>query len=286
MGLLGKLFDKKICCACGGEIGLLGNRKLEDGNLCKKCAEKLSPWFSERRHSTVEEILGQLDYREMNRGEVTAFHTTRTLGKYTKVLIDENQGKFMVTSARKLEEANPDVIRLADITGIDIDIEESSYEIEQPKPEPQPEPEPQPQKPGGPQGPQRAGGPQGPQMQQKPQPEPRRKFHFDYNFYIKLHVNHPYFDEIRFKVDDVDVDNVYESPRGGYQPDPRETKQYQEIYELESEIKARLEGGAYGGPAPAEAPAQTAYPVICPWCGASTKPTAGGCCEYCGGGLQ
>ena len=26
------LFDKKICAICGGEIGLLGNRKLEDGN--------------------------------------------------------------------------------------------------------------------------------------------------------------------------------------------------------------------------------------------------------------
>ena len=43
MGLFGKLFDKKECSVCGGEIGLLGNRKLEDGNLCKECAAKLSP---------------------------------------------------------------------------------------------------------------------------------------------------------------------------------------------------------------------------------------------------
>ncbi len=50
------LFDKKICAICGGEIGLLGNRKLEDGNCCKNCASKLSPWFDERRHSTVEQI--------------------------------------------------------------------------------------------------------------------------------------------------------------------------------------------------------------------------------------
>ena len=55
MGLFGKLFDKKECSICGGEIGLLGNRKLEDGNLCKTCAAKLSPWFSNRRQSTVEE---------------------------------------------------------------------------------------------------------------------------------------------------------------------------------------------------------------------------------------
>ena len=43
MGLFGKVFEKKECDICGGEIGLLGNRKLDDGNLCKECAKKLSP---------------------------------------------------------------------------------------------------------------------------------------------------------------------------------------------------------------------------------------------------
>ena len=46
------LFDKKYCDICGEKIGLLGNRKLENGNLCKNCAQKLSPWFSDRRNST------------------------------------------------------------------------------------------------------------------------------------------------------------------------------------------------------------------------------------------
>ena len=45
------LFDKKYCDICGEKIGLLGNRKLENGNLCKNCAKKLSPWFSDRRSS-------------------------------------------------------------------------------------------------------------------------------------------------------------------------------------------------------------------------------------------
>ena len=53
-------FDKKYCDVCGEKIGLLGNRKLEDGNLCKNCAKKLSPWFDERRHSTVAQIKEQL----------------------------------------------------------------------------------------------------------------------------------------------------------------------------------------------------------------------------------
>ena len=60
------LFDKKYCDICGEKIGLLGNRKLEDGNLCKDCARKLSPFFSERRSSTVEDIKRQLAYRAEN----------------------------------------------------------------------------------------------------------------------------------------------------------------------------------------------------------------------------
>ena len=85
MGIFGKMFEKKICGICGGEIGLLGNRKLEDGNMCKNCAAKLSPFFSDRRSSTLEQIREQLAYREENRDAVAAFHTTRTLGRGTKV---------------------------------------------------------------------------------------------------------------------------------------------------------------------------------------------------------
>ena len=72
MALFGKLFEKKECAICGGEIGLLGNRKLEDGNCCKNCAAKLSPWFNDRRQSTVEEIKEQLAYREANKEKVAA----------------------------------------------------------------------------------------------------------------------------------------------------------------------------------------------------------------------
>ena len=55
------LFDKKNCDICGKAIGLLGNRKLADGNCCKDCAAKLSPYFYERKQSTVEDIKKQLD---------------------------------------------------------------------------------------------------------------------------------------------------------------------------------------------------------------------------------
>ena len=56
MGFFKKLFEKKDCEICGGEIGLLGNRKLVDGDMCKSCAAKLSPWFEDRKESTVAQI--------------------------------------------------------------------------------------------------------------------------------------------------------------------------------------------------------------------------------------
>ena len=96
------LFDKKFCDFCGKKIGLLGNKKLEDGNMCRECASRLSPWFSERRHSTKADIQAQLDYREENREAVAAFHATRTIGEYYKLLVDEEQKKFMVTTAYDL----------------------------------------------------------------------------------------------------------------------------------------------------------------------------------------
>ena len=66
-------FDKKYCDVCGEKIGLLGNRKLENGNLCKDCAAKLSPFFSERKSSTVEEIKEQLAYVKKTEKSWNAF---------------------------------------------------------------------------------------------------------------------------------------------------------------------------------------------------------------------
>ena len=130
MGLF-DAFKKKQCDICGGDIGLLGNKKLEDGNMCKNCAKKLSPFFSDRRNSTVAEIEAQLAYREANKDAVAAFNVTQTLGDSTKVLIDEDAGKFMVTSARDLAEANPDVIGFEQVTGVDLDIDENCTEEKQ-----------------------------------------------------------------------------------------------------------------------------------------------------------
>ena len=63
MGLFSKIsdaFEKKECIFCGKEIGLLGKKKLEDGVMCKDCVSLLSPWFGDRKSSTVAEIEQQL----------------------------------------------------------------------------------------------------------------------------------------------------------------------------------------------------------------------------------
>lgn len=123
------LFDKKYCDVCGEKIGLLGNRKLEDGNLCKDCAAKLSPFFSGRKNATVEEIKAQLAYREENRQKLASFRPSRTFGDSKKVYIDDAAGTFIVTSRSNWMDANPDLIALSQVTACNTDIKENRDEI-------------------------------------------------------------------------------------------------------------------------------------------------------------
>ena len=60
------LFGKKNCCICNEKIGLLGGMKLKDGDLCKECKKKLSPFFEDAKESTIEDIKKQIKGREDN----------------------------------------------------------------------------------------------------------------------------------------------------------------------------------------------------------------------------
>ena len=211
MAFFDKLFKKKICSICGGEIGLLGNRKLEDGNMCKECAAKLSPWFSDRRSSTVEEIAAQLEYREENKSAVAAFHTTRVLGENTRILLDEDACKFMVTDERNLTKANPDVLNFSQVTGCELDIEEDRREAQTEDAE-------------------------GNSVSYNP---PR--YHYSYDFEIKIRVNHPYFDEISFRLNSSSVDTTEDNPVPAYRkPDPQRNHSYMEYKNMGEEIKSIL----------------------------------------------
>ena len=177
------LFDKKYCDICGEKIGLLGNRKLEDGNLCKDCAKKLSPWFSDRRRSTVEDIKGQLAYREENREKAAQFCTTRSFGEDWKVLLDEDDRWFTVTRARDLAEANPDILDFDAITGCRMDIDESRTELT-------------------------CEDADGKDVSYVP---PR--YEYSYDFFLVISVRHPYFDEMRFSLNS---SSVYENQKAYY----------------------------------------------------------------------
>ena len=122
-------FNKKICDICGEEIGLLGNRKLADGNLCKSCARKLSPWMTDRRESTVEEIRRHLMYRAQNQRVLAGVRPDAAVGADTKVYIDRNARKFFVTNQTNWREANPDVIDFSQVIDVQTEVTEHRTEV-------------------------------------------------------------------------------------------------------------------------------------------------------------
>ena len=216
MGLFGK---KKECDFCGGEIGLLGNRKLEDGNMCKACAAKLSPWFSgrDRKKSTVAEIGQQLQAREANRQAVASFQNTRTLGAdYYMVYLDDAQGKFMVTEKSNLREANPDVLDIASVTSAKLEVSDFRHE-------------------------EKMRGADGKEVSYNP---PR--YRYTYDFYVKVTLNHPYVDDMRFKLNRNTVEVYSQGSAGGFFGNQSNPGNYdpvcQQYQQLGSQIVAALTG--------------------------------------------
>jgi hypothetical protein len=236
------LFDKKYCDICGDKIGLLGNRKLEDGNMCKECAAQLSPFTTDRRRTTVAEIKDHLAYREANRAEVAKFNVTRTFGDRTKVLLDEDAAKFIVTSANRWQSENPDVMLFSQVTGCQTEIRESRTELKRTDA-------------------------QGSSVSYNP---PR--YDVDYDFYLTIHVNSPFFNEIEFKLNQNRIEE-------------RASVEFREFERQAGEIrtaltKVRQEARETITAANAPKTAQT-----CPHCGATTTPDANGRCEFCGGAM-
>ncbi len=233
------LFDKKYCDICGAKIGLLGNRKLEDGNLCKDCAKKLSPFFSERRNSTVEEIRQQLAYREQNQQVVAAFNPTEVINSEMTIYIDGKKGQWLITRSRSWRDVNPDVFTFSQVLDCDVEIDEHRTEIKHEDA-------------------------QGKQISYVP---PR--YEYSYDFYETIHVDHPYFSLIRFKLNDDEINQ-------------RTGVAYREMQKKAEEIKQTLmvaKKAEREAMIAANTPKQS---VVCPVCGATTTPDAQNRCEYCG----
>lgn len=217
-------------------------KSFEDGNLCKECASKLSPWFSDRRRSTVDQIREQLDWREANQQRVAQFNPTRTLGNDMKVILDEDAGRFIVTRSSRWREANPDVLDFSQVTGCDTEIRESRTELHWKDSD-------------------------GEEHDYDP---PR--YDIDYDMYLTIHVNVPYYDSITFKVN-------------GSRIEERNSVEYREAERQANEIRAAL---TELRETTREAAAAASAPKVartCPFCGATTTPDASGRCEYCGGAM-
>ena len=173
MGLF-DVFKKKDCEICGKEVGLLGYKKLEDGEICKDCVKLLSPWFDDRRHSTVEQIKRQIAAREENRRELQAWSHDLCFGEWQKIYIRMENGvpeSFVVSSDSDYKDYNADIIPFLNVSSCDVDIHESHTELKQTNVN-------------------------GERVSYNP---PR--FEYDYEFYIKLGIaGIEYIDDIRFKI--------------------------------------------------------------------------------------
>lgn len=121
------LFSKKQCSICGADIGLLSNKKLADGNVCKNCRAKFSPFWEADRETTVQEVLSHLQYREQNRAALAGFTPTMQVGNGNMLYIDAQHGKFVLCEQRELPSANPDVFDLSSIRDCSYDIQEHEY---------------------------------------------------------------------------------------------------------------------------------------------------------------
>ena len=183
---------------------------------------------------------------------------------------------------KRYAEAGFDVLAFTDVTGCELDIDETERELKYADKD-------------------------GTQVSYNP---PR--YEYSYNFYIDIHVRHPYFDNIRFRLNSSAVEIEPPAmpagrPMGGPRPgaghaasvgssfnkffttskvDPERDVEYKRYKEMGEEIKdaiLQVRQQARDEKAAAAAPKVS---VTCPYCGATTTPDASGCCEYCGGAVN
>ena len=124
MGFLKKLFEKKDCEICGGEIGLLGNTKLADGDMCKDCKAKLSPLFRVEKETTVSDIVQQIAYREENKKALEDFRPDEEFGNSEKLFVDTAAKKFAFAANGDWQETESDILDFSQVTRVETDIEE------------------------------------------------------------------------------------------------------------------------------------------------------------------
>ena len=265
MGLFDKLFQKKICDICGSEIGLLGNRKLEDVNCCKECAGKLSPWFDDRRSSTIDQIKAQLAAREENQRQLQGWNHDLVYGQWQKIYIRRVNGvpeSFVICSESDYKKANADIIPIRNVVTCEVDVKERHEELKQRNSEDE-------------------------MVSYKP---PR--YEYSYEFYIQLMVSgFDYIDDMHLRMNRSTLN--LETTRGfsgrgtlfSQAFDPMHYPEYRELLNDCETVREIIEFGRQGKVWPAaqeqhaaEPETTAATPV------AATAAATGWVCECCGSG--
>ena len=123
-------FSKEECDLCSKEVGAMGKRKYDGGVICKDCANLLSPYFYDRKYSTLDQIKDQLQARENNKQRVEQFVVTSSI--HTEdgdIFIDRTHGWFAVGRNINVSE-NPDVFAMTDLVSCNMDVDQTEDEDE------------------------------------------------------------------------------------------------------------------------------------------------------------
>ncbi|MBQ3384856.1 MAG: DUF4428 domain-containing protein [Erysipelotrichaceae bacterium] len=177
MGVLGNLFERKNCDICGKQTNIFGGTKLENGRLCKDCANKLSPYLSGVKHLTVDDIRDHLAYREENAEKVKAFDVSYAIGgKNAKLYIDMEKQQLIVSNSGNWRNTNPDILNFDQIVNCDLDIKENRTEIKKKDEE-------------------------GKEVSYDP-----KRYEYSYNFYVYITVNASFFNSMSMKINGSSVD--------------------------------------------------------------------------------
>ena len=275
MGLF-DVFKKKDCEICGKEVGMLGYKKLEDGEICKDCVKLLSPWFDDRRHSTVEQIQRQISAREENQRQLQTWSHDISFGEYQKIYVRRVNGvpeSFVITSSDNYKQSNADIISFRNVTSCDVDIRESHTELMRTN-----------------------------QNGEKVSYNPPR-FEYSYDFYITLMVSGmEYIDDIRFKVNRSTLELETTQSQAGrgllfsQAFDPMHYPEYRDLKYICDTIYELVSCGQSGTPwsgagsAPSVTPVNRTAPVIAvpqaasgTWiCDACGSKNTGKFCQGCG----
>lgn len=123
-------FDKKYCDFCGEKIGLLGDKKLRDGHMCKVCEKKISDYIRDRKEWSVDEMRMHLIDREQNYETLRNINLTNVLcSGRNRVYFDCEQGYFFKCWTDRYLDENPDLIGFWHVTGCTTEIRESKSEL-------------------------------------------------------------------------------------------------------------------------------------------------------------